>query len=188
MLISWWRRALGLSWHGWRSFFAAQLEPEPPPAERPSFSSISLIQAATTASGEGQRLTNSDSDAAIIPIDAQSLGKNGFGRADGRYDREDFRPSSIGRTRSGLREPPRPSSSLRRCRGRFKSIEESSPLSLNWSQSSRNLLCEVTSKRQLIHEGSGLGQPALNCVLLTSGSHGACDTRRPLPEQAWRHA
>jgi hypothetical protein len=44
MLISWWRRALGLSWHGWRSFFAAQLEPELPP-ERPSFSSISLIQA-----------------------------------------------------------------------------------------------------------------------------------------------
>jgi hypothetical protein len=33
---------------------------------------------------------------------------HGFGRAAGRYDREDFRPSSIGRTRSGLWEPPRP--------------------------------------------------------------------------------
>ena len=31
--------------HGGRSFFAAQLEPEAPPEERPSFSSISLIQA-----------------------------------------------------------------------------------------------------------------------------------------------
>ena len=65
---------------------------------------------ATTASGQGQRLAQSDSDkgAAIIPIDAQPLGTNGFGRAAGRYDREDFRPSSIGRTRSRLWEPPRP--------------------------------------------------------------------------------
>jgi hypothetical protein len=64
----------------------------------------------TPASGQDQRLTKSDSDkgAAIIPIDAQPLGTTGFGRAAGRYDREDFRPSSIGRTRSGLREPPRP--------------------------------------------------------------------------------
>ena len=63
-----------------------------------------------TASGQRQRLTKSHSDkgAAIIPIDAQPLGTNGFGRAAGRYDREDFRPSSIGRTRSGLWEPPRP--------------------------------------------------------------------------------
>ena len=59
---------------------------------------------ATTASGQDQRLTKSDSDkgAAIIPIDARPLGTNGFGRAAERYDREDFRPSSIGRTRSGL--------------------------------------------------------------------------------------
>jgi hypothetical protein len=65
---------------------------------------------ATPASGQDQRLAKGDSDkgAAIIPIDAQPLGTNGFGRAAGRYDREDFRPSSIGRTRSGLREPPRP--------------------------------------------------------------------------------
>ena len=65
---------------------------------------------ATTASGQDQRLTKSDSDkgAAIIPIDAQPLGASGFGRAAERYDREDFRPSSIGRTCSGLREPPRP--------------------------------------------------------------------------------
>jgi len=70
---------------------------------------------ATTASGQGQRLTKSDSDkgAAIIPIDAQPLGTDGFGRAAERYDREDFRPSSIGRTRSGLREPPRPETSFR---------------------------------------------------------------------------
>jgi hypothetical protein len=93
-------------------FFAAQLEAEPPPAERPSFSSISLIQAGQDSlrSGPALNKTNSDSDkdAAIIPIDAQPPGTNGFGRAAGRYDREDFRPSSIGRTRSGLREPPRP--------------------------------------------------------------------------------
>jgi hypothetical protein len=65
---------------------------------------------ATTASGQDQRLTKSDSDkgAAIIPIDAQPPGTCGFGRAPVRDDREDFRPSSIGRTRSGLREPPRP--------------------------------------------------------------------------------
>jgi hypothetical protein len=30
----------------------------------------------------------------------------------GEYDREDFRPSSIGRTRSGLREPRRPETSF----------------------------------------------------------------------------
>jgi hypothetical protein len=98
MLISWWRRTLGLSWHGCRSFFAVRLKPEAWFAE------------GITASGQGQRLTKSDSDkgAAIIPIDAQPLGMDGFGRAAGRYDREDFRPSSIGRTRSGLWEPPRP--------------------------------------------------------------------------------
>ena len=66
--------------------------------------------ASTTASGQDQRLTQNHSDkgAAIIPIDAQPPRTNGFGRAAGRNDREDFRPSSIGRTRSGLREPPRP--------------------------------------------------------------------------------
>jgi hypothetical protein len=53
-------------------------------------------------------MSDSDKDAAIIPIDAQLLGTNGFGRAAELYDREDFRPSSIGRTRSGLREPLRP--------------------------------------------------------------------------------
>ena len=81
-----------------------------------------------TASGQDQRLTKNDSDkgAAIIPIDAQPLGTKGFGRAAGRYDREDFRPSSIGRTRSGLWEPPRPSSSLQRCRGAVQVVEESS--------------------------------------------------------------
>ena len=70
-----------------------------------------LSERATPASGQDQCLTKSDSDkgAAIIPIDAQPLGTNGFGRAAARYDREDFRPSSIGRIRSGLREPPRPS-------------------------------------------------------------------------------
>jgi hypothetical protein len=65
---------------------------------------------AMTASGQDQCLTKSDSDkgAAIIPIDAQPLGTSGFGRAAWRYDREDFRPSSIGRTRSGLREVAAP--------------------------------------------------------------------------------
>jgi hypothetical protein len=53
-------------------------------------------------------MSDSNKGAAIIPIDAQPLGTTGFGRAAGRYDREDFRPSSIGRTRSGLRESPRP--------------------------------------------------------------------------------
>jgi hypothetical protein len=47
----------------------------------------------------------------IIPIDAQPPGTKGFGRAAGWYDREDFRPSSIRRTCSGLREPPRPETS-----------------------------------------------------------------------------
>jgi hypothetical protein len=52
---------------------------------------------ATTASGQDQRLTKRDSDkgAAIIPIDAQPLGTNGFGRSAGRYDREDFRPPPL---------------------------------------------------------------------------------------------
>jgi hypothetical protein len=53
-------------------------------------------------------MNDSDKGAAIIPIDAQPLGMKGFGRVAVRYDREDFRPSSIGRTCSGLREPPRP--------------------------------------------------------------------------------
>jgi hypothetical protein len=81
--------------------------PKTPPAERPSWASS---ERAATASSQDQRLTRNDSDkgAAIIPIDAQPLGTKGFGRAAGRYDREDFRPSSIGRTRSGLREPSRP--------------------------------------------------------------------------------
>jgi hypothetical protein len=43
------------------------------------------------------------------PIDAQPHGSNGFGRATVRNDREDFRLSSIGRTRSGLREVAAPS-------------------------------------------------------------------------------
>ena len=92
------RCPLGLSWHGCRSFFAVRLKSQARFAE------------GITASGQRQRLTKSDLDkgAAIIPIDAQPLGTNGFGRAAGRYDREDFRPSSIGRTRSGLWEPPRP--------------------------------------------------------------------------------
>jgi hypothetical protein len=63
-----------------------------------------------TASGQDQRLTKNDSHkgAAIIPIDAQPLGTKGFGRAARRSDREDFRPSSIGRTCRGLRELPHP--------------------------------------------------------------------------------
>jgi hypothetical protein len=86
------------------------------------------MRQAATAWGQDQRLTKSDSDkgAAILPIDAQPLGTNGFGRATGQYDREDFRPSSIGRTRSGLREPPRPETSFEPQeprRGRFKFIE-----------------------------------------------------------------
>lgn len=56
---------------------------------------------------------HSDQSAAIIPIDAQPQGTNGFGRAAGRNDREDFRASSIGRTRSRLREQLRPGTSAR---------------------------------------------------------------------------
>jgi hypothetical protein len=100
----------GIELAGWRPFSAIRLAR----ARRPQSVQAELEQAsseqATTASGQDQHLTRSDSDkgAAIIPIDAQPLGTHGFGRAAGRYDREDFRPSSIGRTRSGLWEPPRP--------------------------------------------------------------------------------
>jgi hypothetical protein len=84
--------------------------PKTPARTASKLSLIGPSERATTASGQDQRLTKSDSDkgAAIIPIDAQPLGTHGFGRAAGRYDREDFRPSSIGRTRSGLWELPRP--------------------------------------------------------------------------------
>jgi hypothetical protein len=56
----------------------------------------------------------------------------GFGRAAGRYDREDFRPSSIGRTCSGLREPLRPRDESRAIEARSKesharTVPESGP-------------------------------------------------------------
>src|ERR1700750_822227 len=86
MLVSRWRRPLGLS----PTRMAGFLRPAPRglqsvPVELDRASS----ERATTASGQVQRLTKSDSDkgAAIIPIDAQLLGTNGFGRASGRYDR-----------------------------------------------------------------------------------------------------
>jgi hypothetical protein len=70
---------------------------------------------ATPVPGQDQRLAceSLGPERGDFPIDAQPPGTNGFGRAAGRNDREDFRPSSIGRTRSGLREPPRPETSAR---------------------------------------------------------------------------
>jgi hypothetical protein len=64
-----------------------------------------------TASGQDQRLTKNDSDkgAAIIPIDAQiARNKKASEEPPGGTTERTSRPSSIGRTCSGLREPPRP--------------------------------------------------------------------------------
>ena len=116
MLVSRWCGTLGSSRHcGWRSFFAARLPEVCTPASTPRFCDRAtidlLIQASRDSPGSGstlnQRVTRTRG-AAILPIDAQPPGTDGFGRAAGLNDREDFRQSSIGRTRSGLREPPGP--------------------------------------------------------------------------------
>jgi hypothetical protein len=62
---------------------------------------------ARTVPGQDQLLASESLglSAAIIPIDAQPPGTDGFGRTAGRNDREDFRPSSIARTCSGLQKP-----------------------------------------------------------------------------------
>ena len=72
------------------------------------------------------------------PIDAQPHGSNGFGRATVRNDREDFRPSSIGRTRSGLREVAAPSRTSFRADGRSFASDENLPGVLAAAESHRH--------------------------------------------------
>ena len=73
-----------------------------------------LIQASHDSPGSGstldQRVTLGP--LAIIPIDAQPLGTNGFGRAAGRNDREDFRHPPLAGPAAGCGSRRAPKTSL----------------------------------------------------------------------------